>query len=164
MTMSSENAVLDDPNSSSDQLNLRTMHRDDLNQIIEIEEQAYTHPWTIGIFRDCLRVHRCWVAEQNEVIVGYAILMMAPGESHVLNLCVKPDQQRKGIGRELLRLLMKKSEQSNVDMILLEVRRSNQGAIDLYMSEGFHERGVRKAYYPSENGREDAIILSRELG
>lgn len=164
MTSGSENALLDDGLETSNQLSFRTMHRDDLKQIMEVEEQAYTHPWTIGIFRDCLRVHRCWVAMQDEIIVGYAILMMAPGESHVLNLCVKPDQQRKGIGRALLRLLMEKSEQSGVDMILLEVRRSNQSAIDLYLSEGFHELGVRKGYYPSDSGREDAIILARYLG
>lgn len=162
--MSARDALLDDAEQVSGQLSFRTMHRDDLKRVIEIEEQAYPHPWTIGIFRDCLRVHRCWVAVENETIVGYAILMMAPGESHVLNLCVKPDQQRKGIGRELLRLLMKKSEQSGVDMILLEVRRSNQGAIELYQSEGFHELGVRKGYYPADDGREDAIIFARYLG
>ena len=89
--------------------------------------------------------------------------MMAPGESHVLNICVKPDQQRRGIGRALLRLLMEKSEQASVDMILLEVRRSNQPAIDLYQDEGFHELGVRKGYYPADAGREDAIILARYL-
>ncbi|MCW8830377.1 MAG: ribosomal protein S18-alanine N-acetyltransferase [Gammaproteobacteria bacterium] len=149
---------------SGNTLSFRTMHHDDLKQIMEIEVQAYSHPWTIGIFRDCVRGHRCWVAMQDDVIAGYGVLMMAPGESHVLNLCVKPGQQRKGIGRALLRLLMEKSEQSGVDMILLEVRRSNQSAIDLYQSEGFHELGVRKAYYPADNGREDAIIFARYLG
>lgn len=164
MTSVSENTVLDEVPEASNTLSFRTMHRDDLKQVMEVEEQAYTHPWTVGIFRDCLRVHRCWVAQEDDAIVGYAILMMAPGESHVLNLCVKPDEQGKGIGRQLLRLMMQKSEQSGVDMILLEVRRSNQLAINLYQSEGFHELGVRKGYYPSDTGREDAIILARYLG
>ncbi len=48
-------------------------------------------------------------------------------------------------------------------MVLLEVRRSNAGAQQLYQSEGFHELGVRKAYYPADNGREDAIILAKYL-
>ncbi|MDH5710334.1 MAG: ribosomal protein S18-alanine N-acetyltransferase [Gammaproteobacteria bacterium] len=164
MSAGSENQLLDEVVEMNCSLSFRTMHRDDLKQIVEIEEQAYSHPWTIGIFRDCLRVHRCWVAEENAAIVGYGVLMLAPGESHVLNLCVKPDQQRKGFGRQLLRMLMQQSEKSDVDMILLEVRRSNQSAIDLYQSEGFHELGVRKGYYPAHNGREDAIIFARYLG
>ena len=145
------------------ELTFRTMNNADLKQIMEIEVQAYAHPWTTGIFRDCVRGHRCWVAIQNEDIVGYGVLMMAPGESHVLNICVKPDQQRKGIGRELLRMMMQESQQASVDMILLEVRRSNQSAIDLYDSEGFHELGVRRGYYPANDGREDAIILAKYL-
>lgn len=164
MSSGSENQLLDDVVEAGYPLSFRTMHRDDLKQIMAIEEQAYSHPWTIGIFRDCLRMHRCWVAQDNETIVGYGVLMLAPGESHVLNLCVKPDQQRKGFGRQLLRMLMQQSEKSDVDMILLEVRRSNQSAIDLYQSEGFHELGVRKGYYPAHNGREDAIIFARYLG
>jgi len=145
------------------ELTFRTMNNADLRQVMEIEVQAYSHPWTIGIFRDCVRGHRCWVAMQNEAIVGYGVLMMAPGESHVLNICVKPDQQCKGIGRELLRMMMRESQQASVDMIILEVRRSNQSAIDLYDSEGFHELGVRRGYYPADNGREDAIILAKYL-
>lgn len=145
------------------ELTFRTMNNADLKKIMDIEVETYTHPWTIGIFRDCVRGHRCWVGIQNEDIVGYGVLMMAPGESHVLNICVKPDQQRKGIGRELLRMMMQESQQASVDMILLEVRRSNQSAIDLYDSEGFHELGVRRGYYPADNGREDAIILAKYL-
>lgn len=157
-------AAFEDAVSANSALTFRTMNRTDLKQVMDIEVQAYSHPWTMGIFRDCLRLHRCWVAEQAESIVGYAVLMMAPGESHVLNVCVKPDQQRKGIGRELLRLMMQESEKSGVDMALLEVRRSNYSAIELYQSEGFHELGVRKNYYPSHSGREDAIIFAKYLG
>ncbi len=156
-------AAFKDAVSTGSELSFRTMTKDDLKQVMVIEEQAYSHPWTIGIFRDCLKGHRCWVAQEQDDIVAYAVLMMAPGESHVLNICVKPDQQRKGIGRALLRVLMEKSEQASVDMILLEVRRSNQPAIDLYQDEGFHELGVRKGYYPADSGREDAIILARYL-
>lgn len=149
---------------SNNNLSFRTMTKADLDQVMVIEAQAHSHPWSRGIFQDCLRLNRCWLALQEETIAGYGILMMAPGESHVLNLCVKPSMQRKGVGRGLLRLMMQKSEQSGVDMILLEVRRSNQSAIELYQSEGFHELGVRKAYYPAHDGREDAIIFAKYLG
>ncbi len=156
-------AAIEDVAVSSQELSFRTMLSGDIKQVMEIELQAYSHPWTAGIFRDCLRTHRCWVAIQNDLLVGYGVLMLAPGEAHVLNLCVKPDQQRKGIGRLILRMLAKRAEQFGVDMILLEARRSNQSAIELYHDEGFHELGVRKGYYPADDGREDGIIMAKYL-
>jgi ribosomal-protein-alanine N-acetyltransferase len=143
---------------------IRTMSYKDLKQVIEVEHRAYPHPWTIGIFRDCLRVgYNAWVMTLDQSVVGYGVVMLSPGEAHILNICVDPEYQGKGLGRYLLRHLVKRSNQTDVDMILLEVRRSNRCAQKLYLSEGFHELGVRKAYYPSDNGREDAIILAKYL-
>ena len=143
---------------------IRTMSYKDLKQVIEVEQRAYPHPWTIGIFRDCLRVgYNAWVMTLDQSVVGYGVVMLSPGEAHILNICIDPEYQGKGLGRYLLRHLVKRSNQTDVDMILLEVRRSNQCAQKLYLSEGFHELGVRKAYYPSDNGREDAIILAKYL-
>ncbi len=143
---------------------IRTMNYADLKQVIDIEKKTYPHPWTLGIFRDCLRIgYNAWVMTLDRKIIGYGIVMLSPGEAHILNICIDPDCQGKGLGRYLLSHLIKKSRQTDVDMVLLEVRRSNASAQQLYLSEGFHELGVRKAYYPSENGREDAIILAKYL-
>ena len=131
---------------------VRTMSYSDLKQVIAIETKAYPHTWTLGIFRDCLRVgYNAWVVTLDNNIIGYGIVMLSPGEAHILNICIDPDYQGKGLGRFLLRHLVKKSNQTDIDMILLEVRRSNMSAQQLYQSEGFHELGVRKAYYPAEN-------------
>jgi ribosomal-protein-alanine N-acetyltransferase len=143
---------------------IRTMNYSDLKQVIVVEEKAYPHPWTEGIFRDCLRVgHNAWVMTLDSEIIAYAIVMLSPGEAHILNICIDPDYQAKGLGRYMLRHLIKKTNQTDIDMVLLEVRRSNTKAQQLYQSEGFHELGVRKAYYPADKGREDAIILARYL-
>ena len=143
---------------------IRTMNYSDLKQVIAVEKKAYPHPWTLGIFRDCLRVgHNAWVMTLDSEVIAYAIVMLSPGEAHILNICVDPDYQAKGLGRFLLRHLIKKTNQTDIDMVLLEVRRSNTNAKLLYQSEGFHELGVRKAYYPAADGREDAIILARYL-
>ena len=143
---------------------IRTMSYSDLKTVITVEEKAYPHPWTLGIFRDCLRIgYNAWVMTLDKKIIGYSIVMLAAGEAHILNICIGPDYQKKGLGRYLLRHLLKKSKQTDVDMVLLEVRRSNAAAQQLYQSEGFHELGVRKAYYPADNGREDAIILAKYL-
>ncbi|HEB82345.1 MAG TPA: ribosomal-protein-alanine N-acetyltransferase [Gammaproteobacteria bacterium] len=136
----------------------------DLAQVIKVEELAYPHPWTIGIFRDCLRIgYNAWVMTLDEAIIGYGVVMLSPGEAHILNICIHPDYQQKGLGRYLLHHLIDKCRQTDVDMLLLEVRRSNTAAQRLYQSEGFHELGVRKAYYPADEGREDALILAKYL-
>ena len=143
---------------------IRTMSYSDLKSVIAVEEKAYPHPWTLGIFRDCLRIgYNAWVMTLDKGIIGYGIVMLSPGEAHILNICIEPDFQKKGLGRYLLRHILKKSTQTDVDMVLLEVRRSNAAAQQLYKSEGFHELGMRKAYYPADNGREDAIILAKYL-
>ncbi len=146
-------------------IELRTMAYTDLKSVITVEKKAYPHPWTAGIFRDCLRVgYHAWVMTLDKEIVGYGIVMLSAGEAHILNICIDPDYQKKGLGRYLLHHILKKSKQTDVDMVLLEVRRSNTAAQQLYKSEGFHELGVRKAYYPANNNRrEDAIILAKEL-
>lgn len=143
---------------------VRTMNYTDLKNVIAVEKRAYPHPWTLGIFRDCIRVgYKSWVMTLDRNIVGYGIVMLSPGEAHILNICIDPDYQGKGLGRYLLRYLIKQSSVLDVDMVLLEVRRSNALAHSLYQSEGFHELGVRKDYYPAEQGREDAIILARYI-
>jgi ribosomal-protein-alanine N-acetyltransferase len=143
---------------------VRTMNYSDLKQVIAIEEKAYPYPWTVGIFRDCLRVgYKAWVMTLYNKVMGYGIVMLAPGEAHILNICIDPDYQGKGLGRYLLRYLVKKSSHTDIDMILLEVRCSNTSAQQLYQSEGFNELGVRKAYYPADGGREDAIILAKYI-
>lgn len=144
---------------------IRTMTNSDLDNVIAVEMRAYPHPWTLGIFRDCLRIgYHSWVMTLDGDVIGYGIVMLSPGEAHILNICIDPGYQRKGLGRHLLNHLIKKSNQTDVDMILLEVRRSNENAQQLYQSEGFHELGVRRAYYPAANNdREDAIILAKYL-
>jgi ribosomal-protein-alanine N-acetyltransferase len=143
---------------------IRTMKYADLKRVISVEKKAYPHPWTIGIFRDCLRVgYHAWVMTLDNDIIGYGIVMLSPGEAHILNICISPDYQKKGLGRHLLRYMLKKMNQTDVDMALLEVRRSNEHAQELYKSEGFHELGVRKGYYPADKGREDAIILAKYI-
>ncbi len=143
---------------------IRTMTYGDLQEVIQIEEKAYAQPWTIGIFRDCIRSgYNCWVITEKEMIIGYGIILLLPGEAHILNVCVHPDHQRNGIGRKILHYLLHRASRARADMVLLEVRASNQIAIQLYLSEGFNELGVRTNYYPSVTGREDAVILARYM-
>lgn len=143
---------------------MRLMKESDLADIICIEQNAYTHPWTIGIFRDCLRVgYYCQVLEQDGIIHGYGVMSEAVGEAHVLNVCVHPDSQCAGLGRMLVDHLVASARRMGAEIALLEVRPSNRVAIGLYHDMGFCEVGTRRNYYPSKNGREDALILALNL-
>lgn len=145
-------------------LTYRNMHKDDLSQVIAIEQRAYSHPWTQAIFSDCLRVgYACFVAESEQSVIGYGVISMAAGECHILNLCIDSEFQGCGFGRKLLNYLMTVAKKNNVQDVFLEVRPSNKSALRLYESIGFSEVGVRKDYYPADKGREDAVIFAKHI-
>lgn len=146
------------------QVTLRPMCAEDLSQVLCIEQKSYRFPWSAGIFKDCVRVgYVCKVCELDTKITGYAILSIAAGECHLLNLCVDPDFQGRGLGRLLLKEMIDVARASAAQTMFLEVRASNEHAVALYLDEGFNEIGVRTGYYPSSSGREDAIIYAMQL-
>jgi ribosomal-protein-alanine N-acetyltransferase len=144
-------------------MRLRTMTYADLPAVLAIERKNYQFPWDEDIFIDCFKVgYGCWVCEENGKILGYCILTLGVGEAHVLNISVSPDEQNQGIGRRMMESLIDIAK-GEAETMFLEVRPSNPGAIALYTKLGFNEIGIRKGYYPAENGREDAIMLALEL-
>jgi ribosomal-protein-alanine N-acetyltransferase len=144
---------------------LRPLAVSDLDAVMDIERRAYGFPWTEGIFRDCMRVgYCCWCYEVDGVIHGYGVMSVAAGESHILNLSVNPDVQRRGIGTKLMKHFLQLACRHNADSVLLEVRPSNTAAIKLYQKLGFNEIGMRRNYYPADGGqREDALLLALSL-
>jgi len=142
---------------------LRPLRAQDLPAILPIERRAYPYPWTEGIFRDCLRArHSCWRLLHADTLIGYGILSVGADEAHVLNLCISPEHQGQGHGRWLLRALIERIR-PHAQRVFLEVRPSNTQALMLYQREGFNEIGRRPRYYPTPGGREDAIVMAREL-
>ncbi len=142
----------------------RPMREPDLGRVMIIERGAYQFPWSEGIFRDCLQVgYCCWVLEHEHEVNAFGIMQVAAGEAHVLNLCVASEVHGCGVGRAMLQCLLRVATEHSAESILLEVRPSNAPALALYRSEGFRTVGTRRAYYPSQGGREDAFVLSRLL-
>lgn len=140
---------------------LRPMQPADVARVMAIERGAYPFPWTEGIFHDCLRIgYGCWVVEQAGDVVGHAVLSVAAGEAHLLNLSVAVEHQGQGLGRHLLRHLIRQVQAQGVEVLFLEARPSNHAALALYRSEGFLHVGTRPRYYPGEREREDALVLS----
>ncbi len=138
----------------------RPMREADLDAVMAIENVIYTHPRTRGNFADSLGAgSHCWVLEYNATMVGYAVLNVAAGEAHLLNLSIAAPSQRRGLGRTFLRYIFDFIKKNKVESLFLEVRVSNAAARALYAQAGFREIGMRRGYYPSYAGREDAIVL-----
>lgn len=142
----------------------RPMQEADIPAVLAIETAAYDFPWSRVIFQDCLRVgYCCWVVERGAELAGYGVMSVAVAESHILNICIRPDQQGCGLGRSLLEHLLGIARKHKAESAFLEVRPSNAAARHLYTSMGFEEVGMRRNYYPARQGREDAIIMARSL-
>lgn len=143
---------------------LRPMDEADLSRIHRIELASYEYPWTPGNFVDSLASgYSLWVREAEEEIIGYYALMAAAGEAHLLNLTIAPAWRRHGLGRELLAHCLANARDYHAENLFLEVRISNAAAIALYRSSGFVDLAVRRGYYPARSGREDALIMRRDL-
>ncbi len=136
----------------------------DIEQVMRIECEVYQFPWTRRIFSDCIRVgYHCWLALREHDPVGHAVISVTAGESHILNLSVANAHQRKGYGRQFIEFLVNEARDRDAHTMLLEVRPSNNAAIDCYNATGFSEIGSRKDYYPAPGGREDALLFARHI-
>lgn len=145
-------------------LEYRRMRADDVARVAAIERAIYTHPWTAGNFTDSIDAgYECWVLEQGGAVVGYAGMMAAAGEAHLLNLSIAAEQQGRGLGADFVRFLVKAAREARAAKIYLEVRPSNAPARALYARMGFTQIGVRRGYYPAVSGREDAIVMERPV-
>ncbi|MBT8135830.1 MAG: ribosomal protein S18-alanine N-acetyltransferase [Gammaproteobacteria bacterium] len=146
-------------------INIRPMRPADIMEVHRIEARSYPFPWSIGIFRDCLQAgYLCRVLDTADGLAGYSVVSVAAGEAHILNLCIRQRCRRQQLGNRFLQHVIDEVRQLGVMRAILEVRPSNEAAIGLYQSAGFTRIGSRRDYYPAVTGREDALVLARELG
>lgn len=103
------------------------------------------------------------IAQEEGRVDGFVVISQIMDEASILSLAVRPTRQRQGLGRMLLRAALERMAQTGAARCLLEVRQSNIAARRLYKRSGFVMDGVRKNYYPTENAREDALLLSCEI-
>lgn len=142
-------------------INIQCISDAHLDDIWRIERAAHSHPWAESMIRDlnsrCAQ-HR--VLLENDQVVGYFYAQNVVGEVTLLNVAIDPAYQRKGFGRKLTEFFIDMCMEQSAESAWLEVRESNIAAISLYESEGFNEVTRRHDYYPTANGKEDAIIMS----
>ena len=141
------------------------MTPDHLDAVCDIESVSHHTPWTRRNFMDSLEGgHAATVLLEDGAVLGYAVVMPLPGEAELLNITVAPEARRSGLGRMLLERVCADAQAQGAQRLFLEVRVSNAPARALYTRNGFAEVGLRRAYYAAEDGgREDAILMAREL-
>ena len=145
-------------------IELRPMIGADLPAVLAIENAIYPFPWTPGNFSDSLAAgYSCWAFTREGELIGYAVMMLALDQAHLLNLSIAASWQRQGLGSLLLRRICELARAEGARLMVLEVRPSNAAGLRLYQRHAFQQIGLRREYYPAKDGREDALILSLTL-
>ena len=136
----------------------------DLDWVAASEKVIYPFPWSRTNFADSLSAgYSSWLVHYAGAPAGYAVVMVVLDEAHVLNVSILPTLQGHGLGSLMLNKLREVARAAGAMQIFLEVRASNQRAQTFYLKSGFVLINRRKAYYPAHEGREDALVMRREL-
>ena len=144
-------------------LSVREVRYKDIPAIYEIERLCFKDPYELPLLEMYYAISRSLflVAEKEGRVVGYAIgLAKKWGEGHVISIAVHPEWRRRGVGKRLMLQLLEKMRRMGVRWVRLEVRVSNEAAINLYRRLGFSIEGVLKGYY---RDGEDAYLMIRVL-
>lgn len=147
---------------------LEEAQADDLDEILDLERESFSHPWTrrnLGhaLDRGQLVVLRAPgpAANGRRGILGYCVFEVVAGELHVHNLAVDPGRRGEGLGRRLLDIVLWVGSRRGARAAVLEVRESNWAALQLYYSVGFQSVRRRRNYY--SHPTEDALELILEF-
>lgn len=145
----------------------RALTDEDVDAWVAQERQACLHPlhaWTPENYRSSLRAgYWSRVLCAGDRVVAVCVAMDGVDEIHLLNIAVARDWHGQGLALALLQTLYERCLHQRVQALWLEVRPSNARARALYQREGFVDIGVRKHYYPAEGGRENALVMRREI-
>ena len=136
----------------------------DLEAVADLTHRADPFGWTLRNFSDAhASGNTLTVLTVDGVTSGIAAVMHVLDESELLEIAVQPAMQGRGYGKALLAQAIALARRNGAVRMFLEVRESNARARKMYTSFGFEETGRRKNYYPTENGREDAILMTAQL-
>ena len=135
----------------------------DVPELARIEPRCFSDPWSATGFHEMLSAPYILglIAEgKPRSIAGYLVARFLDTEGEILNLAVAPENRRKGVGALLLEHALADLRKQGVESVFLEVRTSNQAAINLYLAKGFRPIGQRRSYY--RRPVEDAMVLRWE--
>lgn len=133
----------------------------DIPALYQLEQQSQIHPWTENQIGDCFgRFYELWVDSE---VKCYGVIRVVAEQAELINICVNPNQRRRGLAQQLICHLQERSKALQAGNMLLEVRETNTAALKLYQKNGYSLISRRKAYYRNAKGREDALVLQKNL-
>lgn len=141
-------------------IDFRRMEAGDVDRVHELEKQIFKDAWSRESFvKDIENTDLSFpvVVLADSVIAGYAVIWYFADELHIGNIAIAPEYQRKGFGSKLLEYVLR-----NFDHYIaayLEVRKSNNAAINMYRKFGFSEYYTRRLYY---RDGEDALVMVKQ--
>jgi ribosomal-protein-alanine N-acetyltransferase len=146
-----------------DEGTIREMREEDIGQIMDIENESFSTPWTEAAF--LAEIYKLYSLSRvlmiGDRLVGYLCMNLILDEGHILNLAVNPDFRRRGLATRLIHEALTELKKKGCRFIYLEVRGSNTAAKQFYLQFGFRDAGLRKKYYTSPV--EDAVLMMRQL-
>ncbi len=145
-------------------LTFRAVTTQDLETVAPLIHRADPFGWTMQNLQSALASG--WTvtaAEAEGSIVGCAVVMQVIDEAELLEIAVDPVHQGKGFGKALLAQVLAAARARAVRLMRLEVRIGNERALKMYEKAGFKRVGLRRGYYPTAAGREDAVLMDADL-
>ncbi len=146
-------------------IDVRPLGRDDIEAVVAIETEAFTTPWQASTFEGLLGrdgIELLVMTDVDEGVIGYAVLWVILDQGELANLALTTNRRGAGLGAHLLRHVLDRARTRGVEKLFLEVRASNERAIDLYRSFGFEDVGLRRGYY--DRPKEDAVVMLATFG
>jgi len=131
--------------------------------LAELDKRCFAIPWSEKAFADELTnpLAHYFIARDGGKVIGYAGFWEVCGEGDITNVAVDEAYRRQRIGSRLIEEMIKAAAERGLELLTLEVRRSNIAAQGLYRKYGFEMIGERRAYYA--DNREDALIMTRKF-
>ena len=152
----------------ADAITIDFMKKEDLDQVLAIEQASFSAPWSRNLFLSEFRsprVSNLMVALAEgpvRKVAGFIVFWTVEDEMHVLNLAVEPASRRQGLARKLVLAALAHARRKGAKRAFLEVRASNAAAQKLYSSLGFTGTSIRRDYYDAPV--EDAVVMTLEQG
>ena len=160
-------------NQQSSRIHIEPATHQDREQILRIEQESFSAPWTPKMFEAELdgnpfshlyvarSLHEGSASLERGEVVGYVCFWVVFDELRFMNLAVERSVRRQGVARELVRYASALGRERGAARAVLEVRASNEAARCLYEQAGFHHLSARAAYYT--NPIEDAILMGMDF-